>query len=45
MIARMQSIRKRLGASEDHAIFLADFMSRHKAKRNMIKLLQANHAS
>jgi uncharacterized Zn finger protein len=44
-IARMQSIRKRLGASADHAAYLADVMSRHKAKRNLMKLLQANHRS
>ncbi len=44
-IARMASIRKRLGASADHAAFLTDFMSRHKAKRNMMKLLQTKHAS
>lgn len=40
MIARMQSIHKRLGANEKHAAFLAGFMSRHKAKRNLMKLLQ-----
>jgi len=45
MIARMQSIRKCLGANADHAIFLAEFMSRHKAKRNLMKLLQAKHIS
>lgn len=45
MIARMQSIRKRLGANVDHAVFLAEFMNRHKAKRNLMKLLQANHKS
>jgi hypothetical protein len=39
LIARMQSIRKRLGAEADHAAFLADFMKRHKAKRNLMKLL------
>jgi uncharacterized Zn finger protein len=41
LIARMQSIRERLDASPEHARFLADFMRRHKAKRNMMKLLQA----
>jgi uncharacterized Zn finger protein len=45
MIARMQSIRKRLGANADHAVFLADFTSRHKAKRNLMKLLRAKHNS
>jgi uncharacterized Zn finger protein len=39
LIARMQSIRERLDASAEHARFLADFMRRHKAKRNMMKLL------
>jgi uncharacterized Zn finger protein len=43
MIARMQSIRKHLGANADQAIYLADFMGRHKAKRNLMKLLQAKH--
>jgi uncharacterized Zn finger protein len=45
LISRMQSIRKGLGASANHAVFLADFMNRHKAKRNMMKLLQAKHDS
>jgi uncharacterized Zn finger protein len=45
IIARMQSIRKRLGANADHAVFLADFTSRHKAKRNLMKLLQAKQTS
>lgn len=45
LIARMQSIRKRLGASADHALFLAEFMRRHRAKRNMMKLLQVKHGS
>ena len=44
-IARMQLIRERLGTSKEHAVFLAEFMSRHKAKRNMMKLLQTKHAS
>jgi uncharacterized Zn finger protein len=45
LIARMQSIRERLDASVEHARFIADFMRRHKAKRNMMKLLQAKHDS
>lgn len=45
IIARTQSIRKRLGANADHAVFLADFTSRHKAKRNLMKLLQAKQTS
>jgi uncharacterized Zn finger protein len=43
LITRMQSIRKRLGKDEDHAAFLADFMSRHRAKRNLMKILQGGH--
>jgi uncharacterized Zn finger protein len=45
LIAHMQSIRERLDASAEHAGFIADFMRRHKAKRNMMKLLQAKHDS
>jgi uncharacterized Zn finger protein len=44
VIARMRLIRKRLGANADHARFLEDFMRRHKAKRNLMKLLQAHHS-
>ena len=43
LIARIQSIRKQLGANADHAAYLADFTSRHKAKRNLMKLLQEKH--
>lgn len=42
LITRMQSIRKRCGRDADHAVFLADFISRHKAKRNLMKVLQVN---
>jgi uncharacterized Zn finger protein len=42
LITRMQSIRKGLGKDAEHASFLADFASRHKAKRNLMKVLQAN---
>ena len=45
LIALMQSIRKRLGTSAAHVAFLADFTSRHKAKRNLMKLLQTEHNS
>lgn len=41
IIARMQAIRKRLGQNSDHAAYLADLNSRHKAKRNFVKLVQA----
>lgn len=41
MIERMQSIRQRLGQGPDHAAYLADFVGRHKAKRNLMKIMQA----
>jgi uncharacterized Zn finger protein len=44
LITRMQAIRQRLGASADHAAFLADFVTRHKAKRNLMKILQPDKA-
>jgi uncharacterized Zn finger protein len=44
LITRMQTIRNRLGANADHAAFLADFVSRHKAKRNLMKILQPDKA-
>jgi hypothetical protein len=37
----MKSIRKRLGANNDHAAFVADLRNRHRAKRNLMKVLQA----
>ena len=40
IIARMQAIRKRLGQNSDHTAYLADLKSRHKAKRNFMKLVQ-----
>jgi uncharacterized Zn finger protein len=43
MIARMETIRHGLGGAETHSAFLADFMRRHKAKRNLIKILQVKH--
>ncbi len=45
LIGRMQSIRRRLGTDADQATFFADFTIRHKAKRNLMKLLQATHKS
>jgi uncharacterized Zn finger protein len=42
LITRMQSIRKQSGNDAEHAAFLADFVSRHKAKRNLMKILQAS---
>jgi hypothetical protein len=41
IIARMQAIRKRLDQNSEHAAYLADLKSRHKAKRNFMKLVQA----
>lgn len=37
----MREIRKRLDKDADHAEFLAGFVGRHKAKPNLMKLLQA----
>jgi hypothetical protein len=41
-IERMRLVRERIGQATQHATFLADLMSRHKAKRNFMKLLQAH---
>src|SRR5262249_19713444 len=41
LVARMKSIRERLGANEEHSQFVPDLMNRHKAKRNLMKLLQS----
>jgi hypothetical protein len=41
LVARMKSIRQRLGANKDHAVFVVNLMNRHRAKRNLLKLLQA----
>jgi len=38
----MRALRRRLGADADHAAYLADFMNCHRAKRNLMKLLQAS---
>lgn len=40
LIVKMKSIRKRQGQSADHESFLSDFLRRHKAKRNLMKILQ-----
>ena len=45
IIERMQAIRERLGDAASHVAYLADLMSRHKAKRNFMKLLQAKSRS
>ncbi len=41
MIGRIRLIQERLGETTEHAAYRADLMSRHKAKRNFMKLLQA----
>lgn len=43
VITRMKSIRHRLGATAAHSAFLGEFMDRHKAKRNLMKILQTTH--
>jgi uncharacterized Zn finger protein len=42
LIGRMRSVREGLGENAQHLAFLYDLMSRHKAKRNFIKLLTAS---
>jgi uncharacterized Zn finger protein len=43
LIVRMQSIRDRLGTTAAHSAFLTDFTGRHRAKRNLMKILQTKH--
>jgi uncharacterized Zn finger protein len=43
MLGRMRLIRERLGAAADHAAYLADLITRYKAKRNFVKLLRTEH--
>jgi uncharacterized Zn finger protein len=42
LIGQMKSIRENRGQHADHDIFLAGFLSRHKAKRNLMKILQVD---
>lgn len=42
LIEQMKSIRERRGQHADHDIFLVGFLSRHKAKRNLMKILCAD---
>jgi uncharacterized Zn finger protein len=42
LIARMKSIREINGQCADHETFLDDFWARHKAKRNLMKLLETD---
>ncbi|MEA2898203.1 MAG: hypothetical protein QOJ84_3818 [Bradyrhizobium sp.] len=37
-------LREGLGETKQHAAYLGDLMSRHKAKRNFMKLLTAGDA-
>jgi hypothetical protein len=45
IIGRMRRLRKALGETTQHAAYLEDMKSRHKAKRNFMKLLVAGDAS
>lgn len=42
LITQMLSIRERRGQGTDHDIFLAEFLRRHKAKRNLMKILRSD---
>jgi uncharacterized Zn finger protein len=42
LITRMKSVRDTRGQTADHDAFLADFVGRHKARRNLIKILQVD---
>jgi hypothetical protein len=44
LIGRMRVIREGLGETAQHLAFLYDVMSRHKAKRNFMKLLTVKQA-
>jgi hypothetical protein len=38
IIGRMRLLREALGETRQHTAYLGDLMSRHKAKRNFMKL-------
>jgi uncharacterized Zn finger protein len=42
IIARMGAIRSSLGAGAKHAAYVAEFVQRHRSKRNLIKLLTSS---
>jgi tetratricopeptide (TPR) repeat protein len=42
IIARMAAIRSSLGAGAKHAAYVAEFVQRHRSKRNLIKLLTSS---
>jgi hypothetical protein len=44
IVRRMRLLREGLGETMQHAAYLGELRSRHKAKRNFIKLLAANGA-
>jgi uncharacterized Zn finger protein len=44
MLGRMRRLRERIGEPKQHMTYLYDLMSRHKAKRNFMKLLAAGGA-
>ena len=44
MIGRMRRVREALGETAQHAAYLEDLRSRHKAKRSLIKRLAESHA-
>jgi uncharacterized Zn finger protein len=41
LIKRMRGLREPLGQTKEHATYVAEVMSRHKAKRNFMKVLAA----
>jgi uncharacterized Zn finger protein len=44
IIGRMRRIRKGLGETAQHTVYLGDLANRHKAKRNFMKLLMVGDA-
>jgi hypothetical protein len=44
LLGRMRQVRESLGETAQHAAYLDDLTSRHKAKRNFMKLLTAGHS-
>ena len=45
IVGRMRILREGLGETAQHAAYLDDLRSRHKAKRNFMKLLTAGERS
>jgi len=44
LLGRIRQVRESLGETAQHAAYLDDLTSRHKAKRNFMKLLTAGHS-